>query len=698
MPKVPGSFFPGCKFSREVKIILSCSYPDSQPQGVYRRPAKSRHPRETAVHFNSKLLGPLALLITSDSTVFAKYHALFVAAGYQTERARNMQDAMHLIDHALPHLILTDAFLVDGHAGKLYDLLKEQRIKQKIPILVHLGGRNAKDLGVLQNRHFAAFFTGDPLPKAFTAKIREIEHQAFDPPIYWLKASRFCPNDEQLRIRLKSVLLGLHGNFLVFKSKCRPPNHQQLRFVPGAPHQGANALPVELVLKTVGGYYIFVPREAVADVPWTQNIAVLTPPTKAAKPPDLPAPPPRRVLFYHPDRNRMIRVSQLLNDPSVEFVYAQNLRVAAKIYDDERGRFGVVFLHELLTDRAKELWIKSYEHHSDQHKTNLIVGTIDQPPVSTKQVMFLQQPLDNKSIEGALLAFLNGRADQEYPYDFSTSAKSIIPCALDLDARLIGVTESALIIEHDWLVLDGTEVKVASRTLLQLFKTALKSKVAHSENHPERAGRFISRLPWSETLGAKADLFKKLQDSIQRGEGVEEKSEKPKETPFNAAVINTFIQSTYEVIEYYTGELPKLEKPQVATSQQSVAQSQPWQKVEARCQVDGEKIAGHVTINADPSFVAALAFRISGTPKDEALGDKEALREVIEALCDQIFGKARLMLHSLGYPYEVSLPTVTFAEEQKPELTPDAKLVSILLPFVINNKRFEIVVMFVVKS
>jgi CheY-specific phosphatase CheX len=451
-----------------------------------------------------------------------------------------------------------------------------------------------------------------------------------------------------------------------------------------------------LCLKTTGGYYCFVPAEELpADVAWLQNLPVLSPPSSLR--PILPPAKARRVLYCHPDRSKYARLVQLLDGEGLEVVHADNLRVAAAIYAEQHGRFGCIYLNELLTDRAKDDWLRVYDA-GDDDKPPLIVGTVGMPPPSSKNVSFLQQPVEPKALAGLLTAHIDGREDGELPFDFGPHAKAVIPCVFDVEARVVGLSESCIVVEHGCQMLEGTDLTLAHPMLAKLWSEHMRVKVETSVPSPSGAATWWSRLPVPAHGETKTQYWQRLVTLSEKGGEDEDAPKATSTSPFDANVLNVFIQSVYEVIEYYLGELPRLGKP-------SLTQKAPKPSTPAKVPVNhlaagmttitGAFVEGWSALVCDPQFVAMLAFRISGVSKEEALADREVLREVMEQLCDQIFGKARLFLESAGYVYDVTLPKVSFGGE--PDQTPVRGKPIISIPFELNSKRFAIGICFAEK-
>lgn len=658
----------------------------------------------------SRLLKPTAVLASNDATVASKYQSLLEKAGYAVERCRSMADALHLVDSALPHVVLTDSFLPDGHAGNLFDELQADRNKRRIAVLVHITSRNARDLTVLSRRAFAAIFHGEPLPKAFQAKLDEIELTHFDPPPFFLKAERIIQNTE-LKLRTKASLLGTFNSLLVFRTRVRLSARTSYLCSAVAPLKGATELTPRLCLKTVGGFYCFVPQEDVPkDAAWLSNLPLLAPPS--AQRPTLPPPRPRRILFFHPDRDRYARLVQLLEGQSLEVLHADNLRIAALQYAEHPGRFGCVYLNELLTDRSKNDWLKAFSA-SDIDKPPLIVGTSGVPPTSSKSVTFLQQPVDPKALASLISASIDGREDGELPFDFGPHARSVVPCTFDVGARLIGFSDTCALIEHEAQILEGTDVSLDHAALGKIWSEQTRTRTEVSMPSPSGDGSWWSRLPVPAHGETKVAYWQRLAGLCgPRQTGDEEQAENPQSPAFNANVINVFIQSAYEVIEYYTGELPILGKPSVKAAPPDpptpkilipvITRSGPAiaakpddalpPRVAGMTAITGAAIEGYTSLVCDPQFVAMLAFRIAGVSKEQALADKDVLREVMEQLCDQIFGKARLFLESAGYVYDIALPTVRFGGDGK--RVPLRGKPTIIIPFELNSERFVIDICF----
>ena len=125
---------------------------------------------------------------------------------------------------------------------------------------------------------------------------------------------------------------------------------------------------------------------------------------------------------------------------------------------------------------------------------------------------------------------------------------------------------------------------------------------------------------------------------------------------YDVTIINCFIKSTCEVIEYYTGETPKLEKPFLKDGK---AAAEGY--VTGLTTLKGLTVHGSTSLTCDKNFVNYLATRVIGVSRSRARKDHSVINQVTCEICDQIFGKARTYLQKLGYDFDISLPIVSVA-------------------------------------
>lgn len=152
---------------------------------------------------------------------------------------------------------------------------------------------------------------------------------------------------------------------------------------------------------------------------------------------------------------------------------------------------------------------------------------------------------------------------------------------------------------------------------------------------------------------------------------------------YDINLINCFVTSVDEVLEYYVGEKPVHEKVQV-----SVKKTTPPGFVTALVKFDGKNVAGATAFTCDRSLLVAISSRINGTSKKQSSEDRAAMVAAAEEMADQIFGKAELLLGRVGYPVRMGAPEIHVGETQ--EIVIEAPAPFVILPFIVARKRLYV--------
>lgn len=153
-------------------------------------------------------------------------------------------------------------------------------------------------------------------------------------------------------------------------------------------------------------------------------------------------------------------------------------------------------------------------------------------------------------------------------------------------------------------------------------------------------------------------------------------------TKYDVNVINCFVTSANDVLEYYVGTKPEHSRPTVATSKRV-----PSGFVAAVVAFTGEQ-GGSASLSCEKAFIVDIASRINGRSKREIESDTAALVQTVEEMADQIFGKAELLLVKLGYELKVANPQVRVGDGSDFELKGVGPVV--IIPFTLAKKKFYV--------
>lgn len=152
---------------------------------------------------------------------------------------------------------------------------------------------------------------------------------------------------------------------------------------------------------------------------------------------------------------------------------------------------------------------------------------------------------------------------------------------------------------------------------------------------------------------------------------------------YDINLINCFITSVAEVLEYYTGERPEHDRPTVAAKKVI-----PPGFVSSVVKFDGKSVGGTTAFTCDKRLISMIASRINGSRKSEGVADKAVLIAAAEEMSDQIFGKAEILLGKVGYAVRMGTPAIHVGERIEIQIEGPAPFM--VLPFQVKRKKMYV--------
>jgi CheY-specific phosphatase CheX len=158
----------------------------------------------------------------------------------------------------------------------------------------------------------------------------------------------------------------------------------------------------------------------------------------------------------------------------------------------------------------------------------------------------------------------------------------------------------------------------------------------------------------------------------------------PKKKAFyDVNVINCIVQSVIDVLEYYSGELPTLDPMRLKEGRATA----PGYATGVSSLV-GPHARGSLSLACDKDFITRMAARVSGINRADGRMSDEQIGSTAHDLCDQIFGKAGVLLGTLGWQFDVSLPDVHVHDGHAVQHLGDAPVMTI--PFRLGKTKFTV--------
>lgn len=121
---------------------------------------------------------------------------------------------------------------------------------------------------------------------------------------------------------------------------------------------------------------------------------------------------------------------------------------------------------------------------------------------------------------------------------------------------------------------------------------------------------------------------------------------------YDVNVINCFVKTTNDVLEYYTDELPNIRQVSIKTNAGSRAGYSTGISM-----LTSDASIGSISLTCTKAFMNFVTPRVIGTEPKHDFPD-EVIEEATSEMCDQIFGKSGMLLGRFGHHFDVGLPSV----------------------------------------
>lgn len=612
-------------------------------------------------------------------------------ASYEVMTAKTVKEAIDLTFEKLPHFAIIESRLPEGGVLSYFDEMQGKDFFCRIPIIVNLRSEDRGSTSILSSRMFAGFIVDDPQPKTMMLKIRDILRLK-------LRGSPYLIDLEKAKIpsaftaRSNIIITGRNKENLVALMDARPSPRLSLEIEPSGPIKR----PLELQLaSSYSGKNSWINFFAVLnqDKETTEWFKTLPESNlgQNGKKVDVVPPKPRRILFCSADTSKYSAVTSRLKASAMQVTFAANPLEAAGILQGS-VRFGGVYVSELLSARDKDAFLSVFNSVPVDDQPLLIVGMTGNLPPSTTNVRFVKRPFKLEELADWLEEALTKASDKITGTFQLLGTLQKIQVHAQLPGKICALDEMGGISEQPFIPWPNSEAVLRSPLLTKLFGFRSSYIVRKTEISPDRASYWQSRFSIVQAKKlSEAEFFAQISStlgrSVKRQQEIELAQSKLK-LPYDVSVMNIFIQATHEVIEYYTNDLPKMQKPILKQSNEITQDF-----ITGLTTIEGATIHGSTAIICDRSFIELLATRVSGLSKKQVQQDQSLLGGVMSELCDQIFGKARLVLEAMGYLYNVSLPKVILGGN-KESIRHAGNNPVMCIPFLMKSTRFSLEVCF----
>lgn len=423
---------------------------------------------------------------------------LFQKLRYKLVTSLSLYESLRLIDQEMPHLIVTDAILSDGHAGNLYDRLQQQPMFANIPILVMISAKTKEQLNPLKGRKFAGFTLGRPDPVALVQKIKETLESFSDiSPFFVGTDNGKLVADCTLAIQAKVV--GRIGEQMVCQSDSEVNPESMLLCQPQDKSKGPAVLRLGSNVRRGDNIYNFFPMNQVKG---SGKIWIAALPEINL---DQMAKMPRRIIFYDPKMDRFEQFKKVLAGYDIELVYAPNLQAAGALMLRELdGSIGGLYLDELPSNASGIAIKEAITKISEKMRPPVIAATTSQTIRSTREIQYIKKPFGLGTLVEMLDAALKSRCQ------FTEASGASHEIQYQAPARLLGLDETGGILQIKFPVMVGNKIKLQHPDLSRFWEGQTEVRITNMSRLEGSSQLWQAKFEAISAQGSKSKYWEKI--------------------------------------------------------------------------------------------------------------------------------------------------------------------------------------------
>ncbi len=392
------------------------------------------------------------------------YQTLLSKAGYKVVTATSAYDALKFAQQEMPHLLFSEAILVDGTAGLIYDRLQQDEILRKIPLLVSLQHKTREEVSILANRQFAGVFLGKVESRAFLAKVSEIMGKLSNVSPYFV-SSDDAGLASKIVVSFKANVLGVSGENIVSLSSTEIEPRSSIICVPDESNLNPAIFKNASNFRKNDTVYNMFPLGRIIGKgrQWLKKLPQFH--TEKAKEEGTSS--KRKLIYYDTKAERAQEFARILNGYDIDLVFVKSPMQTITHMSHSHGPT-CIYLHELTNDAKGIEWKNAYNALEDNNKLPTIVGTTSLNARSSGTIQYIKRPfglghfLDVVEAAFESIGTVNVESDKQ--------ESSGVPVSYQLPATLLGLDESGGIIEVKTPVFGGTQVEIAHDFLAKVWQ------------------------------------------------------------------------------------------------------------------------------------------------------------------------------------------------------------------------------------
>ena len=616
------------------------------------------------------------LVVFSDNDACISVEQLCTKFGMTHKSVHSLEEAKKVIPEYLPWLIICQKTVSDGEALDLQIHLNSSPILQRIPMLVNIGAAHRGKLGNYANKGIAGFFVDLPQQNSFTRLMEQLIAAKLRSSPYGFSA-KSAELPEKVEIEAKAAIVGRFATYLVLRCPLMSGEGSSGTLYVRSSTLGDVAVDAATCISFLDQAkvrHVAIPYQTLKNSFAIEKFMALPELKLTAGGIDIKVlrSPPRRVVVLRKAPTFDIMIERRLEEASIGCVFPSGI---TEICDAMKAgtAIGGLILHQMPDSVERILLLKTLDELPEWRRPTLVIGAEGQVPVSSERICYVPKPFDMDQILPLLETGFRLMEPQA-----EVSGKSVdIPATIYFYALLESIDEQGLVLTQEFHADSQSPLTVTNQVASKVFDTAKGFKTGGllvSQMGP--AGKKFS-IRYQPAIHPTA-LLRSLENAARiwaanQKQAPDAKGSKPKSL-YDVQIINTFVNSMYEVFEYYCGVLPVLGKSSVKGPAE-VAQPLADQVV-CRSIVEGTTVTGSMTLLCNRKTIAEIGRAFAGESPKKLLADETRLNEIGVEVCDQIFGKARLLLETMGLLVDVSVPLVV-----GPNSTPPPSAPVLVIPF-----------------
>ncbi len=415
----------------------------------------------------AEIIAHPVIIITSKKDRSLLIESILSKLGFKSIILEAIPDVVKISQQELPHLIISDAILKDGHAGNLFDKLQENSFTKQIPVLALVIKKTKEELSSIAKRKFAGFILGDFDAKILITKIRECLDKMGKVSPFMLSCDRLTFT-HQSPFKVEATIVGKYNNHLIARSITELDPQATLIGVPRKEGMDQIILAMPSNLKKGNEIFNLFPlnrlngkgRMWVNELPDFNIDGQGQPKKKVTN---------KRILFYDPNEERLKGFKQILEGYGFEIVPVKNMQSAASVLNSKPEVFPCIYLHELLNDANGLMFKKVFDALSPNQKPNLLIGTSSVNVKSTSSIRYIKRPFGlGVFVETLESSIQKPEQIAEFASQESSQGANII---LDYQAQadLLAIDEIGGFLSLKFPLLPKTKVKISHPQLLSAW-------------------------------------------------------------------------------------------------------------------------------------------------------------------------------------------------------------------------------------